>query len=340
MKRKFMNGEFDFIQRIRDRAAKQHSAGVTLGIGDDAAALAQRDGRETLVTVDLLVEGVDFKLDYAVPAWLGHKALAVSLSDIAAMGGAPHFALLTLAIPKDDARLTESFWEEFFTGYFALAEAHNVTLVGGDISASPAGLAIDSVVLGECSGGKAVRRAGAQAGDDIYVTGQVGASTAGLHLLLAGARVDEAETSLQQAALRAHLRPEPRVEFGRLLGEDGWATAMIDISDGLSQDLAQICTASGVGAIVDFDSVPIAEALDLIAPPRNVAFNLAVSGGEDYELIFTANRDHRAQLLELGERLKLNLSCIGEIAPGNGQLYLRHDGELSDLPVRGYDHLK
>lgn len=340
-----MNSEFDFIRSIRDRAAQQGAADLTVGIGDDAAAFAHVAGRASLITVDLLVEEIDFKLDYAVPAWLGHKSLAVSLSDIAAIGGAPRFALLTLAIPPHLKPQTsnpepQTFWEEFFDGYFALAEAHNVVLIGGDISASPDKLTIDSIVLGECAAGRAVRRDGAQAGDDVYVTGRLGASAAGLHLLLDGARVDEAKLDLTQAALRAHLRPEPRVQFGRLLGEAGWATAMIDISDGLSQDLAQLCAASGVGAIIDLERVPVADELSLIASQRNVAFNLAVSGGEDYELLFTARREQQALLFELAASLQLELACIGEVTEEGGSLYLRHDEELSDLPVRGYDHLR
>jgi thiamine-monophosphate kinase len=217
-----MSGEFDFIKRIRQQAAQQSSVDLVCGIGDDAAIWREQTNRERLITVDLLVEDIDFKLDYTPPRWLGHKTLAVSLSDIAAMGGAPQFSLLTLAIPKvnpQSAVRHPQFWEEFFAGYFALAAQHGVTLIGGDISATPASLALDSIVIGQCQKGQAVQRNGARGGDAIYVTGALGSAAAGLRLLLNGVRVNEAEDSLVQTALRAQLKPEPRVEFGRRLGD-------------------------------------------------------------------------------------------------------------------------
>src|SRR5262245_43380385 len=187
-----MQSEFDFIKRIRDQAAKASARDLVLGIGDDAAILRENEGRETLITVDLLVEEIDFKLEYAPPRLLGHKALAVSLSDIAAMGGAPAFSLLTLGVPKRFLSNPESqfFFEEFFAGYFALADKHSVTLIGGDISSTPDRLTIDSIVIGHCHSGQAVRRDGARSGDAIYLTGSTGGSAAGLKLLLNGARVN------------------------------------------------------------------------------------------------------------------------------------------------------
>src|SRR5215813_7851498 len=152
-----MQSEFEFIKRIRDQAAKASARDLVLGIGDDAAILREREGRETLVTVDLLIEEIDFKLEYAPPRLLGHKALAVSLSDIAAMGGAPAFSLLTLGIPKQSKipnLKSDIFWEEFFAGYFELAEKHSVRLIGGDISSTPDCLTIDSIVIGHCQAGK------------------------------------------------------------------------------------------------------------------------------------------------------------------------------------------
>src|SRR5215510_4825145 len=174
-----MQSEFDFIKSIRDRASKSSAQDLVLGIGDDAAILNEREGRETLVTVDLLVEEIDFKLEYAPPCFLGHKALAVSLSDIAAMSGAPAFSLLTLSIPRQSQisnLKSDVFWEQFFAGYFALAEEHSVTLIGGDISSTPDRLTVDSIVIERCRTGDAVRRSGAKVGDAIYLTGSVGAS--------------------------------------------------------------------------------------------------------------------------------------------------------------------
>ncbi len=375
-----MPSEFDFIKRIRQQAATQSSAGdLVLGIGDDAAIWREQAGRESLVTVDLLVEDVDFKLEYAPPRWLGHKTLAISLSDIAAMGGAPKFSLLTLAIPHNlksqiSNPKSEIFWEEFFAGYFALAEAHGVQLIGGDISSAPDRLTIDSIVIGQCQSGKAVRRDGAKVGDAIYVTGSLGASAAGLKFLLEGERVDEglfhrrgAESTeeaqreemqrkeeisalslrlcgedvfLKQSAMRAHLKPEPRVEFGKRLGELALASGMIDVSDGLAQDLRHICEASGVGAVLDFDAVPVAAEAKLVTANADSAFELAVSGGEDFELLFTAHRNDERALFDLAGSCEVRLTRIGEVIPANpaAAVWLRRAADVKPLSIRGYDH--
>jgi len=341
-----MQSEFDFIKRIRDQAAKSSARDLVLGIGDDAAVLREREGRETLVTVDLLVEEIDFKLVYAPPRLLGHKALAVSLSDIAAMGGAPAFSLLTLGIPRQ-SRISnikfEVFWEEFFAGYFALAEEHCVTLIGGDLSSTPSGLTIDSVVIGHCRAGGAVRRGGAKVGDAIYLTGPVGASAAGLRTLLDGARAGESEEGLTQSALRAHLKPAPRVAFGRRVGELGLAHSMIDVSDGLAQDLARICEESAVAAIVDFDSVPVADEVGLISKEHEAAFEFAVQGGEDFELLLTASGADDAELFETAAGCDVILSRIGEIVTARQtppRLLLRRGAEIKPLSIRGFDHFQ
>lgn len=362
-----MTSEFDFIQRIRQQATNQGSpaSDLVFGIGDDAAVWREQAGRETLITVDLLVEDVDFKLEYAPPRWLGHKALAVSLSDIAAMGGAPKFSLLTLAIPSHlksqiSNPQSEIFWEEFFAGYFALAERYGVQLIGGDISSASDRLTIDSVVMGHCQTAKAVRRDGAKVGDAIYVTGSVGASAVGLKLLLEGKRVDEhvcgsgfsrspigagqppegGTTNAMQTAVRAHLKPEPRVEFGRWLGEIGLATSMIDVSDGLAQDLGHICEASGVGAVLDFNAVPVATEVELVAANADDAFELSVNGGEDFELLFTAHHNDETALFDLAASCQLKLTRIGEVisADATAYVWLRRDGAVKPLSIRGFDH--
>lgn len=356
-----MPSEFDFIQTIRRQAAQQTrpASDLVFGIGDDAAVWREQTGRETLVTVDLLVEDVDFKLEYAPPRWLGHKALAVSLSDIAAMGGTPKYALLTLAIPPNlksniSNPEAETFWKEFFAGYFALAEMHGVQLIGGDISSAPERLTIDSIVIGQCAAGRAVRRNGAKVGNAIYVTGALGASAAGLRLLLNGARVDDVGNAAfkrrrselsegrvtNATAMRAHLRPEPRVEFGRRLGEFGLATAMLDVSDGLAQDLSHLCEDSGVGTVIEFDAVPVAEEVRLVTANTDEAFALAVSGGEDFELLFTADPKNEAELMTLAAGCPLRLTRIGEVVSAGQSplLQLRRDGQLTPLPARGYDH--
>src|SRR5262245_19154230 len=344
-----MQSEFDFIKRIRDQAAEASAQDLILGIGDDAAILREREGRETLVTVDLLVEEIDFKLEYAPPRFLGHKALAVSLSDIAAMGGAPTFSLLTLGIPRQSqisnlkSDVFDVFWEEFFAGYFALAEEHSVTLIGGDLSSTPDRLSIDSVLIGHCRAGGAVRRGGAKVGDAIYLTGSVGASATGLQLLLGGARVSVGEEGLTQSALRAHLKPAPRVAFGRRIGERGLAHSMIDVSDGLAQDLARICDESAAAAIVVFDSVPVANEVGLISKEPEAAFEFAVRGGEDFELLLAASGDDEAELFEIAACCGLRRWRIGETVPADQtrrRLLLRRGGEVKPLSIRGFDHFR
>jgi thiamine-monophosphate kinase len=329
--------EFAFIERIRARIQRQ-PADLLLGIGDDAAILNQTAGRELLITTDLLVEDIDFKLEYIPPAWLGHKALAISLSDIAAMGGVPRFSLLTLAIPRPISNFkfqnSEDFWNEFLDGYFALAEKHQVALVGGDISGMPERLAIDSVVLGHCASGQSIRRSGARAGDAIFVTGELGAAALGLRLLLAGERVNESVSDWRQQALRAHLRPEPRVAFGQQLG--GLASAMLDASDGLSQDLSHLCEASRVSAVLDAETIPIAAC----AQSQPDVLQLALAGGEDFELLFTAAPAHETALQQLAASSNLVLTRIGEIiAPRQeSTLWLHQSGKTTPLAAIGFDH--
>ena len=311
--------EFTFIQKIRERAA-QHSSEAVLGIGDDTAILPERAGRERLITADLLIEDVHFKLDYTPLSCLAHKALAVSLSDIAAMGGTPEFSLLSIGIPKS---LLSKNWDEFFESYFALAEKFGVTLIGGDTSSSPDKLVIDSIVMGSCERGKAIRRSTANIGDAIFVTGALGASALGLQLLLKG------ETK-KNNSLTAHLMPQPRVEFGIALGASGLVHSMMDVSDGLAQDLSHICEESNVSAVLDAEAI-------LIAPDANL--DLALRGGEDYELLFTANRTDEDALHEIANNCDIRLTCIGEIIKQTTELiFLNRDENIQPLKIQGFDH--
>src|SRR5215207_484496 len=247
-------GEFDFIEGVRrqedarsaalnDSSLITHHSSLLKGIGDDAAVLRQRAGFDTVVTADLLVEDVDFRLGEGrtSPRDLGHRALAVSLSDVAAMGARPRFCLLSVGVPR--ARWRGTFLEEFYAGVRSLAEAHGVLIIGGDTSRTPERVVVDSVVLGEVRSGRAVLRSGARAGDRIFVTGSLGGAAAGLKILESRAvRQSKALRQSKTPGLVARqLRPTPRVEWGALLGERGLASAMIDLSDGLSSDLAHLC---------------------------------------------------------------------------------------------------
>lgn len=333
-----MSSEFDFIRQIRSRPSHQ-TDNLVCGIGDDAAIIRQRTGRETLISTDLLVEDVHFSLAYFSPFALGHKTLAVSLSDIAAMGGRPEYALLSLGIPAELSS-AEKFWEEFFDGYFALADEFGVTLIGGDTSSSPHKLVIDSIIMGQCEQGQAVRRDGARVGDAIYVTGKLGASAAGLKLLQQGMK-PEGAVGTQRELLKAHLLPQPRVEFAKYLNALQIPHAMMDVSDGLGQDLSHICTESRVSAVLDAEKIPIADGVGKVAGGKTQAFKLAISGGEDYELLFTTDPATGPQLREFSKQFEMPVTRIGEIIvadAGTPALFLRRAGKPVQLTPQGFDH--
>ena len=237
--------EFEFIKNIK----KKYSLGL---IGDDCAVLPKDTSTDLLISTDMLVEDIDFRLDWTTPELLGHKALAVSLSDIAAMGGSPEWALLSIGIPE--ALWSAKFLDRFYDGWHELANKYGVILAGGDISRTPNKLVIDSTVGGSIPTGSSVLRSGAKVGDSIYVTGPLGGAAAGLRLLNEGVKLgtDHAHDRL----LTKQLAPNARVELGQRLRESGVVTSMIDLSDGVSSDLAHICRASEVGAVLNANDLP------------------------------------------------------------------------------------
>ena len=344
-------GEFDFIERIRRqelrRTGKQydsslitHHSSLVFGIGDDAAVIRQRAGFDTVVTADLLVEGIDFRLDRLQTSArdLGHKALAVSLSDVAAMGARPRFCLLSVGVPH--TRWQSDFLEEFYRGVRALAARHGVAIVGGDISRTPARVVVDSVVLGEVRRGRAVLRSGALVGDQIFVTGSLGGAAAGLKILEKPA-ISQSRVKLTRAQRRLVLRqtrPTPRVEWGALVGERRLATAMIDLSDGLSSDLAHMCRESGVGARVDAALLPIDPLLKSTNADEADLLSLALDGGEDFELLFTVRaRDASKVPEELGG---VRVTRVGEITGARGKIKIVRGGRERVLEPCGFEHFR
>jgi thiamine-monophosphate kinase len=342
--------EFDFIERIRRRAREQHNAekglhssliphpsSLRFGIGDDAAVIRQVSGRETVVTADLLVEGIDFLLEATPPRLLGHRALAVSLSDVAAMGACPRWALLSIGVPR--AVWRSRFLDQFYEGFFALAERYGVQLIGGDVSRTPGRIVIDSIVMGEAARSRAVRRAGARPGDHIFVTGTLGGAAAGLQLILDGARLPKRSPRRREARrveglLLRHLCPQPRVRWGVVLGEERLATAMIDISDGLSSDLAHLCRESNVGARLMASRIPIDP---LIAEARDEDA-LALNGGEDFELLFTVKPRNLARLPT--EVDGVPATYIGDVTDEPGRVLLVDQGRTRALRPAGFAHFK
>ncbi|HXG93902.1 MAG TPA: thiamine-phosphate kinase [Blastocatellia bacterium] len=329
-----MPSELEIISWIRKHS--RASSGVKVGIGDDAAVIETGGAGDWIVCSDLMVEGVHFRSEWAAPRLIGRKALAVTLSDVAAMGGAARFALASIALPGG---LSAQLIEELFHGMFELADDYGVSIIGGDTSSSRDSLFIDTVAIGECARGGAVTRSGAQVGDIIYVTGKLGASALGLALLERGYRLEEKNRDdARQRAIRKHLDPEPLLKAGRAIGEAHLATAMIDISDGLSTDLSHILEESRCGAIVHASAIPVARcALELSVGIGLDAFNLALHGGEEYELLFTARPENQNRVAELSNAIGMMITAIGEITDGKG-LQLEHSGRIERLSPSGYEH--
>lgn len=345
--------EFDFIKRLRTRTLNRKpkrnsftsslippSSSLLLGIGDDAALIKQVAGRETLITTDLLVEEIDFLREAMPPKLLGHKALAVSLSDIAAMGARPRYALISIGLPRDVWK--SSFVDDFYEGFFALADEFDVTLIGGDVSRTPERIVIDSIVIGECARGRAVMRTGARAGDHIFVTGSLGGAAAGLRLIRRGARLDalpqnKREARLEEKLLLRHLAPLPRAEWGVVLGEERLATAMIDISDGLSSDLAHLCEESGVGALIESARIPVDEDVVRLCGRRALdPLLLALHGGEDFELLFTVDPHDLARLPARIDGVPV--TYIGDIVDRPRRVRILEGTHAWNLEAAGFEH--
>lgn len=325
-----MPSESEIISRLKARALVGDN--VAVGIGDDAAVIKGAAGRDLLVCCDLMVEGVHFRTEWTPPKLLGHKALAVNLSDIAAMGGVPKFAMVSIALPS---RVSSEFIDHMFEGLFELADRCGVSVVGGDTSSSRDSLFIDVSLIGDCETGKAVTRRGAKAGDIIYVSGSLGASALGLSLLEKGIRLEE-ETNFRDALLK-HLAPEPRLSLGRALGEAGLATSMIDISDGLSTDLWHLLDESKCGAVIHASSIPIAESVRQYSP-RADSLQLALDSGEEYELLFTASPEKSLEIEKLAPALGIAITAIGKVAASTG-LQIEISGRLQPLAPTGYQHI-
>lgn len=315
--------EFEFIKNIK----KNYGLNA---VGDDCAVLPKDDLSDLLMTSDLLVEEIDFKLDWATPEMLGHKALAVSLSDIAAMGGKPEWSLLSIGIPA--ALWGAKFLSGFYDGWHELANRYDVKLVGGDISRTPSKLFIDSTVGGSVEAGKALRRSGARVGDSVCVTGPLGGAAAGLRLLNEGLKYDESSLDSKMQLIRKQLSPEARVDLGQRLRKSGVVTSMIDLSDGVSSDLAHICRASGVGAVVFANDIPFEAEVMELAGSVDAMLDLALNGGEDFELLFTAPHE-KISRLNLDDIFR-----IGEITETVGVIELERNGKRELLPPGGYRH--
>ncbi len=322
-----MIAEKALIAQIR-RLAKSNNPAVLTGIGDDCAVLRlapEGKGDESLVTTDFSLEGIHFRREWHSPESIGHRCLTRGLSDIAAMGGKPVAAFLSLALPRD---LTAAWVTRFTHGLISLAKRYGVTLAGGDIAESPDGILADIIVVGTVPKGKALLRSGARAGDRIYVSGELGGSAAAIRQML-----EEPKRKLNPRAYPRHFFPEPRIELGQVLREKGLASAMIDTSDGLSTDLAHICEESGVGAELQAEAIPRAS---VGKPPREVDLDLALHGGEDYELLFTAPRSKRVPSQIAG----VPITQIGHVTRFRKMILMNQCGMGHELKPGGWEHFR
>jgi thiamine-monophosphate kinase len=326
-------GEFALIDRL-SRDLVHRPEGVVRGIGDDAAVLDFDGPRWLLFTTDMLVEGVHFSLDYASPAQVGIKAVAVNVSDIAAMGGWPAHGVVSLGLPP---RLSVEEVEELYRGIRRAAKEYDLNIVGGDTVLSPERLVINVALLGFVEKGRAVYRSGARVGDLICVTGSLGKSAAGLYLC----QHPEAGAGPGVAAYlkRAHLEPRAKLRSGRILSAAG-VTAMDDVSDGLAAELREICRASGVGCRVRAADIPVDYRVrEVAALAGRDPLDWAFSGGEDFELVFTIPPERVALVEERLAAAGEECRCIGEIIPAEKGMVLELPGGLCvPLEARGYDH--
>lgn len=321
--------EFDLIQRYFTRPAPS----AALGVGDDAALLKVGDGMELAVSTDMLVSGTHFFAD-ADPLLLGHKTLAVNLSDLAAMGALPRWATLALSLPAVD----ENWLAQFSRGFFSLAEKYGVELVGGDTTRGPLNLSV--TIMGEVPTGAALRRDGAQVGDDIWVSGALGA--AALALAHLQGRTVLPPDELAACALRLH-QPQPRVALGLALR--GVARSAIDVSDGLLADLGHILERSRVAAEIHYTEIPaFAHGMRNSGLERMVSHDDALlerctlAGGDDYELCFTAPAACRAEIAQISATLALPLTRIGKIVAGTACTVFNRSGSAMSIKEQGYEH--
>lgn len=328
-------GEFGLIAALEAALPEgvRGGAGVRLSIGDDCALWEPTAGEMVVITTDSLVEGVHFRLDWTGWEDLGHKTLAVNLSDLAAMGAQAAVAVVTLALRGSE--LVEDL-VRLYRGMGALAARTGTRIVGGDIVRSPAATAFHVTALGETRGGRALRRDGARVGDVILVSGTLGASAAGLRLLGEEAGSARRQATTAGLLLDAHRRPEPRLALGEALLAGG-ASAAMDLSDGLLGDLPKILQRSGVTAMIDEERVPVAAAVRALYPDARL--DLALRGGEDYELLATAPPDRVAGLQAAAAGLGLDLTVIGEVRAAGGALLTLRTGGVERVAVAGaFDH--
>ncbi len=334
--RKF--GEFDFIRAI-PRSLSRHGPSPSLGIGDDAAVLPSMPSKNLVVSTDILVENIHFQTNTATYFDIGYKAAAVNLSDLAAMGATPSFLLVALALPPG---FRPKDWNMFYRGLLSCCQTHGVRLIGGDTSASPTGLFVALTIIGEAKPQNYLTRSGATPGDLLFVSGTLGDAAAGLTILQARKQpVPHARLRQPMKHLvRRQLRPSPRILLGQVLAKHQLASAAIDLSDGLSGDLAHLCHQSQVGAWVEESHIPLSSHLEAFAAQNHKPpLSWSLHGGEDYELLFTVPPSSQQRLKRATKRLHVPITQIGIIKPSGYGIRICQGREQSKpLHPQSYDH--
>lgn len=322
-------GEFGLITRITSGVFSSES--VITGIGDDAAVTELSSGMQLLTSTDMLLEGVHFRRSWHDPYRLGRKSLAVSISDIAAMGGIPRWALLSLAIPSD---LPLDFIDDFMHGFLSLAFENRIALIGGDTCSSRSGLIVSVTIMGEQFPHLIVRRSGAKPDDDIWVTGTLGDAALVLKMLESGDSVSDEFVSRL-------LDPKPRVSAALELAEAGLVTAMIDVSDGILADYGHIAEQSGVGGSIHLASLPLSSGFRMntgVLPA--IPYQLALSGGEDYELCFTSHKSNREKIVAGMKKCGIAVTRIGIVTSYPELTVVNQDGSMYHSHKEGFNHFK
>jgi thiamine-monophosphate kinase len=328
--------EFSLIRQWTSRSAGQEGNGLSVGIGDDAAVFSPSPGMEVVACCDAMAETVHFLRETMKPSDIGYKAVISNISDVAAMGGIARFALVSIAVPP---HWTAAECREIYDGIYEACAAYGVRVIGGDTVAAPDALHLSVTVLGEVEKGRALRRSGARPGQLVFVTGHLGGSAAGLHLLLqtrdAGARVPSEWSEL----IACHQRPAAQIEAGRLLLASGAAGALNDISDGLASELWEIAEASGVSLVVDAAQVPMHEATRAYAAQAGRdPLDWALYGGEDYQLAGTVDPAGAETLARQCAQSGISFSIIGRVEKGGPSVTLCRDGVCGPMAKAGYNH--
>ncbi|MEA3548440.1 MAG: thiamine-phosphate kinase [Thermodesulfobacteriota bacterium] len=322
--------ERNFIKQIESLTPTSKN-GLIKGIGDDCAVLAKSRDQATLLTTDTLIESVHFDPAWHPPYLLGRKAAAVNISDIAAMGGQPRFALLSVGV---SAATEEDWLDQVMTGFQSMLEEHNMILIGGDTVSSPA-LMFSVTIIGEMIEDQALYRSGARQDDIVWVSGPLGEAAAGLEIC----RSHEKECDKWPSLVKAHLDPKPEVKLGRILAKSDMVNSMMDVSDGIATDLAHICTASSTGAEIRAEDIPFSESLLQAASAFHLnPLDLALRGGEDYQLLFTSPPEHATALPRLvRDQTGSEIFRVGRITSDQG-VTLLDNNRRKDISFQGYEH--